>query len=470
MKKGIVSSFVSGILDMHHGEGYLQILRYVLPEFISALVLYSLPFWLDAYFIGQLQSTTMYATLGATNNFIHFIIKLAESISVGVVIMTGTFNGIKEYKKVGHVVRDTFWVTCIVGCIIASFLFFGARYIYLWYGVPAKMVRHGIPFLQLRAIGVFFTFLYMALVGFLRGVKNTRTPMVIFVTGSAVFLFFDYALVLGNFGLSRMGLQGSALASIIQYGVMLALALLYILSNRQYRKYGIDLFRGITKFSYVKNLFFLCWPVMIDKATMAWSYIWLCKMMSPMGTKFLAVFFVVKDMERFAFLPAIAFAQVVTFLVSNDYGMGSWQAIKSNVKKIYFLSSLAVLSILILFTWHSARIIQFFDKKGAFTPMAVYVFPIISVLVFFDLIQLILSGALRGAGNVRVVMLVRLAVCFGYFVPLSYLFSTMEFQSETLKFILVYGSFYFGNALMSIAYISRFRGTAWKNYALKGTV
>ena len=163
MKKGIFSSFKAGLFDTEHGEGYGRILRYFFPEFISALVLYSLPFWLDAYFVGQLESTSMYATLGATNNLIHFIIKLAESISVGVVIMSGQFNGMHEYHKVGRTVTDTFWSTCFLGGLIASFLFFGAHAIYVWYGVPQDMIAFGIPFLRLRALSVFFIFLYMAI-------------------------------------------------------------------------------------------------------------------------------------------------------------------------------------------------------------------------------------------------------------------------------------------------------------------
>ncbi len=470
MKRGMLSSYLSGLTDSEHGEGYIRILRYFFPEFISAFLLYALPFWIDAFFISQLESTSVYATLGATNNFIHFIIKLAESIAVGTVIISGKLNGKHEYKKVGDSLRDTFWVTCVVGLSIATFLYAGAYYIYVWYGVPREIVHLGVPFLRLRALGVFFTFLYMALVGFLRGVKNTKTPMIIFVIGSLTFLFFDYVLIFGHFGFPRLELQGSAIASIIQYSTMFFSALGFILVSKKYRKYGINLFRGVSELKYAKKLIILSWPVMLDKATMSWSYIWLCKMISPMGTCTVAAFCVVKDMERFAFLPAIAFAQVITFLVSNDAGVQDWLSIKSNLKKVCFLSSIMVFMVLVLFSWYSESIIRFFDKKGEFTSLAAHVFPIMSVLVFFDLIQLLLSGALRGAGNVRVVMYVRLAVCFGYFVPLSYLLAHLQIQDATLKFVLVYGSFYVGNMLMSIAYISRLRSEEWKVPSLKGSV
>jgi hypothetical protein len=62
-------------------------------------------------------------------------------------------------------------------------------------------------------------------------------------------------------------------------------------------------------------------------------------------------------------------------------------------------------------------------------------------------------------------MIVRLVTCFGYFVPVSYLLSQWQIQNEALKLILLYGSFYLGNALMSIWYIKRFRSEHWKTNA-----
>ncbi len=54
MKKGLLASYVDGITEVGSGEGYLTILRYFFPEFISAFLMYSLPFWMDSYFIRTL--------------------------------------------------------------------------------------------------------------------------------------------------------------------------------------------------------------------------------------------------------------------------------------------------------------------------------------------------------------------------------------------------------------------------------
>jgi len=201
---------------------------------------------------------------------------------------------------------------------------------------------------------------------------------------------------------------------------------------------------------------------LLDKAIIASAYIWLCKMIGPMGTSAVASYNVINHMERFAITPATAFATVITILVSNDYGVKNWQAIKSNLKKVIFLTSLMVLAILMFFSSYPTHIIGLFDRTGDFTDFAARAFPILSVLAYFDLLQLLLSGALRGAANVKTVMLTRMVVYLGYFVPVSYLLAHSPIQDQLVKFILIYGSFYVGSALMTIVYINRFRSENWK--------
>lgn len=246
---------------------------------------------------------------------------------------------------------------------------------------------------------------------------------------------------------------------------MTVAAVIFVLLNKGYRQYAIELFSGLD-FHYIKELLQIIWPVAIDKATLAFAYIWLSKTINVMGTCSTASFCAVKDLERFAFLPAIAFAQVITLLVSNDHGRHNWAGIKSNIKKVMFMASLMVFSILAIFSIYPTQLMKIFDKNGDFTQLTAQIFPILSVLVFFDLIQLILSGALRGAGDVKVVMWTRLAVCGGYFIPVSWFLASLPIANPVLKFLLIYGSFYVGNGLMSIVYINRLRGPKWKSHEL----
>ncbi len=460
---------ISEVLSDTHGERYGAILYYFIPEIITAFLLYSLPGLLDSYFIGHLKSTTMYNALGTANTLLHWLLKLAEGISVGTVIVAGRLNGMQYFTQVGKSLRDAFWLTIIIGLSLALFLYTGAYWIYDWYGVPVEIMPYGIPFLRVRAISIFLAFIFAALVGFLRGIKNTFVPMVIYSIGSILFVICDYLLIPGNWGFPTLGLQGSAIASLIQYSIMVLLAFGYVVFYKENRKYSIQLFRGIFHLQYAWELIVLSLPVMLDKALFAGAYMWLCKMMWSIDTQVApATFNAIKDIERFSFLPAVALAQVITFLVSNDLGAHNWRAIKVNIKKVLLIAAICVAITLGFVTTHIDWALSFFDKTGTFTPFAATVFPYLSLFVFFDLVQLILSGALRGAGDVRTVMLVRFLVICLYFIPVSYWIAHIPMESKAFKFMLIYGSFYIGNALMSVVYVVRFKGHAWKKSLPEG--
>lgn len=463
----LIPSFVSGLQDFVYGESYRAIFGYFWPEFVSALVLTSLTNVLDARWIAGLQSTSTYAALNVTYDFIHFMLKLAEGFSIASVVLCGQYNGVANYTAAGRAFRDVFWVNVVVGFSLACLLFFGASTIYTMYGLPTKMVLIGTPYMQVQAIRVFLMFVYMALIGFLRSIKNTRAPMHIFVVGGIFFLFFDYGLIHGAFGLPALQFRGSAIASVIQYSVMCGLALAYVLFHPKTRQYEISLVRGMANRERIQQIFSLSWPAIFDKASFAGSYIWLGSMITSMGKYAIASYGTIKIIERFALLPAIAFAQVVTFLVSNAYGRQDWVGIKSSIKKIFLLSSILVTINLLIFSLYAHRIIPFFDPKGRITSFSAGLIPYLSVLAFFDVLQLVLSGALRGAANVKTVMAVRLVVISCYFFPVSYALSRVHFESDMTKFFLIYGSFYVGNAIMSMVYIYRFRGEQWKGSILK---
>lgn len=460
MKQSLFKSFVGGIQEAR-GERLSKLVRYFLPEMVTNVLIYSLPILVDAKLIGLLASTPTYAALAASNTFLHLILKIAEAMSVGTVVLVGVHNGAQEYVKAGRSLRDALWTTIVSGLTMGAMLWYGAPAIYTWYGLAPEVIALSIPFMRLRAVGVVLMFVFFACVGFLRGIKDTKTPMRLYLIGTLVFLAVDYPLIFGTPWTPGLGLDGSALATIIQYAVMLCIVGVYILRSPAIKQYKINLFQGTISVDEVIRLIKLTIPVVIDKATMAASYVWLCKMMASVGTCGVAAFYTVKEMERLALLPAVASAQVITFLVSNSIGAGQWDVVRATIKKMLFITMCVVALLLTIILTFPTAIVSFFDYKGDFTCLAARALPFLSILGLFDILQLVLAGALRGAGDVNTVMLTRLVVCVGFFGPTSWFFSYIPVDSEFLRFMLIYSSFYCGSALMSMVYIYRFRSGGW---------
>ena len=457
-------SFHNSWKDLFHneaGKSYSSILKYFAPEFITALILYSLPYFVDCFFIGNLKSTELYTISGVVDNFLNMFVKIAEGLSIGTVAIAGYHNGLKQDEKVGKSFVDSFWTSVFIGGIISSLLYSGGYFIYKYFNFSEHTIQLGLPFLKIRAASMFCIFVFFSFVGFLRSIKNTVVPMILFGIGAIVFISFDYCLIFGNFGFPALGLQGSAVSYLMQYIVMTVCAAIYVFCFSVNRKYKINILSGVSSLNQIIKLLGIALPIVVDKAVMAGAYVWLASMIAPMGQYALANFSVIKLMERMAFVPAVAFSQVITFLVSNDMGKGNAQSIRANIIKVMVLASIMVSILLLIGSLFPVQIISLIDQKREFGQLAAKVFPALSVLVFFDLLQLILSGALRGASDVQTVMLTRVFVIGFYFMPVSYGLSQLSIASDSLKFFLIYGSFFIGNALMSVIYIKRFAKGNW---------
>jgi putative MATE family efflux protein len=443
------------------GDSVKNILSFWFPEVISQFVFIIFPLLVDSYIVASLKSTAMYGALGTANNFLHVLLKFAEAIPVASVAIIGRHNGAKQYNKCGEDLGDTFWTSTFFGVLQFSVILFAASSIYRILGVPESMVVVGAPFLKLRSLGILLVFISVALLYFMRGIKNTKTPMLISLIGICSFIFFEYIFVFGKFGAPAMGLYGAALATILQYIIVITLCLWYLLTNINCRKYFASLFIGYFSLKRVLRLLNLSWQIMIDKTSIAMSYVFLFKMITPMGAYAITSFDCIKNLERFALLPAVAFAQVITFLVSNRLGAQDPEGAKSNIKKVLLLSFAFTGMSLFAFCLKARFFISFFDPDGKFTHIAAPAFVLVSTLVIFDFIQLILAGALRGAGDVRTVMLTRFLSCTLFFAPLAYFLSTLSIENPALKFALIYSSFYINTAIIGFVFMRRIVGGKW---------
>ena len=445
------------------GDSLKSIFFYWWPEVISAAILTTLPLIIDSLLVASSQSISTFGALGAASNILALLTKLAEAVPVASIAFIGRFNGSKDFARCGEYLYNTFWITFVLSLSQFLIILFGARGIFNWLEASPKIVEIAVPFIQLKSLGIILIFSVMVFMGFMRAVKNTYMPMILNISGILAFIFFDYSLVLGKCYLPEMGLMGSAVATIIQYSLMNVLALAYILLNKDYRKYFSSFIKSFFDKFQIGQILWLSWPIVIDKTTISLSYIWLAKMIYPMGKYAIVSYNAIRNIEFFAFIPVVAAAQVITFLVSNRLGANDSDGSVSNIRKILFLSAITFIPLIVIFSIFAPVLIGAFDPKNKFTDFAVGTFLAINILAVFDALQIILAGALRGAGDVQTVMWVRFGFCFGLFVPLSYIIKSMNIENLNLKFTLIYASFFVATGFISYFYYRRLSGNLWKN-------
>jgi putative MATE family efflux protein len=395
-------------------------------------------------------------------NVLTTLTKITEAVPVAAIAFIGRFNGSGEFEKCGEYFYNTFWITFILGISQFILIFFAGRNIFVWLNVSEKMTNIGLPFLQLKSLSVILIFSAMVFIGFMRAIKNTYIPMILNLIGIVIFIFFDYALVLGKFGFTSHGIMGSAIASIIQYSTMLLIAIAYILFNKSYRKYFPNFLKSFFDIKKILQIISMSWPIVIDKSTLSLSHLWMVKMTNPMGKCVIASLDVIKKLDMFIFVPVMASAQIITFLVSNRLGAKDPDGAIANIKKVLIVTALTFIPALIFLALGSEFFVNSFDPKNKFTSFAIIALPIINILAILDGLQVVLAGALRGAGDVKTVMWGRFGACAFFFVPVSWVIQHMEIKSVLTKFVLIYSSYFVTTGIIAVLYIIRLRGKFWK--------
>ena len=449
-------SYFSRFTGAGSGESFADIWRYFWPECIATLVLYAIPILLDSFWITQACNSVEFGIFGITNTLIQLVFKVADAISTGIIISCGRYNGLNDYERVGKSFVTAFWLTLLAGTLVSLLLYSGAEIIYVLYNTPSHEVPAYIPFLQYRAISVFFMFFYFPFIGFLRSIKNTRIPMILFVGSSILFVILDYALIFGSPLCSVYGMQGSAIAAIFQNMFVAFGALGYILFSGIRKKYPIKFITGFSS-SMVKDIVKLSWPVIIDKAALAFAGMWLAWVISYLGTTAKASYTAIHMFQRIFILPSVACATVITFLVSNRIGTKDWVGIKNTTKKALLFSTCIVLTPLGIISLFPTFFIGLFDTGKTYTAFAAQAFPIITAFVIFDILQVLLSAALRGSREVETVMKGRVGALIFFFAPFSFIVLSLPLGTIFTKFILIYSSFYISNALMALYYTIKLR-------------
>jgi len=433
-------------------ESFTRLASYGLHELVILLVTIALPPLFDAYLVAGLHSTISYGALGMATNFLHTLVKLSEAIPIAAIAIIGKHNGSQNHLAAGKHFVDTLWAAVFLGLVQFVAIWFGAAAIYSWLGVPPAMALIGAPFLRLRSLSLFFTFILLTVLGFIRALKDTYTPMLITLFGAVIYMGSSAILVSGYGGAARCGIYGPAYASLIQCGVMLIAALWYIVRTPAHRPYLTGLIWHKPQLSALVAIMRSSLPAIIDKGALAFAYVWLSKMLATLGPVSIASFDIIKNLERSAIMPAAAFAQVATMLVSNHLGAQKEERARRTTMRLLLLTSIAVCAALGALIIYAPFLVKWISPSKEVTIFAVPLLRCLSCLVVFDFVQLVLAGALRGAGHATTVMWIRFVACILFFLPISYMLARSSFESTRLQFCLIYGAFYCSTAVMGVAF------------------
>ena len=133
----------------------------------------------------------------------------------GTTTLVGFHYGANDPEACGEICLQAFFLAVAGGAAVGSAGILFAPQLYSLMGATGDIATEGARYFRIRIAATPFTFLFYVLVGFMRGIQNTRTPLLVAVTVNGLNLLLDYLLIYGKLGLPALGLSGAAVAALI---------------------------------------------------------------------------------------------------------------------------------------------------------------------------------------------------------------------------------------------------------------
>ena len=205
-----------------------EILRLALPAFL-ALVAEPLFLLADSAIVGHLGTTPL-AGLGVASSVLLTAAGVFVFLAYGTTSVVARQLGAGSAKGAVSAGIDGLWLSLVIGAAAAVAVGAAAPWWCARFGAGPEVVEQAATYLRISAAGLPGMLVVLAVTGVLRGLQDTRTPLVASVSGFGANIVLNLVFVYG-FG---WGIAGSAAGTVIaQTGMAVGLAVVVLRAARR---------------------------------------------------------------------------------------------------------------------------------------------------------------------------------------------------------------------------------------------
>jgi MATE family, multidrug efflux pump len=414
----------------------------------------------DAFWVGRLGAAAV-AAVSVSFPVTFLVIALGAGLAIAGATLSAQYMGAGRQDMVNHVAAQTMMMVAVTSVVLGAAGYLLAPYLLELLGVAPDVYAGALGFMRVSFIGIIFVFLYAMFQALMRGVGETRMPLLI-VLGT-VFLNFllDPLFIFGWGALPPHGVMGAALATLATQALAALLGVVIFLRGR----HGIQLsWRGFRPDPpYIKRAFLLGLPGSVELATRGLGPLLMSFLVAGFGTVTLAAYGIGSNILQFVTIPAMGLSMAVSTLVSQNIGGGNIRR-AARVTVLGALSSLVILTLagIVAYVFAPACVAFFVPGEPDVIAQGARFIRIMCLAWGGIGVQLCVVSAFRASGNMLVAMVIALVAQFMVQFPLAYILS----QHTSLRASGLWWSFPIANGAVAIVSACWFAQGGWQKTRL----
>lgn len=440
MKKNATNQITEGVI-------WKQLLLFFFPIVLGTFFqqIYNTA---DAIVVGRYVGKEALASVGgSTSQIINLVVGFFVGLSSGTTVVIAQFYGARDQKNINRALHTAIAFS-IAGSIVITILglLFSPFFLQLMQ-TPQNLMADSTLYLRVYFAGIFFVFIYNIGSGILRATGDSRRPLYFLIVCCFLNIILDVVFVVGL----HMAVAGVALGTLISQGVSAVLVLIALFRSR-------DIFRLRMKELHfhrasLQSLLRIGIPAGLQSVMYNISNVIIQACLNTFGTDTVAAWTAFGKMDAFYWMVCSAFGIAITTFIGQNYGAGKYNRMRKSVRICFAMamgSSIAISAVLLIF---GSYIFQIFTGDAIVVEIGMemvrFMVPFYSIYVFIE----ILSGALRGTGNVLIPMLMTCGgVCL---LRLFWIIVMLPIHREIITIIFSYPISWSITALMFIFYYLR---------------
>ena len=445
--------------DMTTGSIPRHLVAFALPMLAGSALQTAYSF-VNAFWVGKRLGAGALAAVTVSQPVIFVTIAAAAGLTLATNILIAQYYGARDWDRLKRVVQTSAVFATAVGLVLLALGLTFARELLLLINTPGDVFAASLGYLRIVLWTLPLTFWLFLIGAMLRGIGDSRTPVYFQTVSVLLNTVLDPILMFGWLGFPRLGLNGTAWATIFSQAAAVVALMLYVPKRRplvmpQLRPRRMDL-------QTTWLLIEIGFPSMVQQSVVSVSMLVIVSLVSRFGSLTDAAFGAGLRIDSVAFMPAITIGLAVSTLAGQNLGAGKLERVREVFRWGLLLSGGISLVIAVLAASFPTYCLRIFINDPGVLAIGVGYLHIIAATYVIYAVMFISHGIINGAGHTVVTTLISMIALWGIRLPLAALLSRHHDGPTGIWYAMLI-SVFCGMAMSLSVYLSGF----WKRPVVK---
>ena len=415
-------------VDMTEGSIVRHIITFAFPLLLGNIFqqFYNT---VDTWVVGNYVSNEAFSAVGTVGSIIFMLIGFYSGLASGAGVVISQHYGAKQYDKVKEAVHTSIVMTLVLAVVFTIVGIAMTPAALRFMDTPDNVFPESKAYLTTYFAGVAGLMIYNMGAGILRAVGDSKRPFYFLVVSALVNIVLDLLFVI-NFSL---GVVGVALATIIAQGISAVLIMITLVRTDNCVKVSLKDLR--VSWEMLGKIVKVGIPAALQMAITSFSNFFVQSYINYFGADCMSGWTAYSKIDQLVILPVQSVSLASTTFVGQNLGKMQAERAKKGVTVSLMLSVCSAIALMIPIMIFAPHLVGFFNSKAEVITYGTMILRVISPFNVIVCMNQIYSGALRGAGNSKVPMIIML-LSFVAFRQV-YLFIMSNFISNTVVAIIL---------------------------------